>query len=1376
MQPFPYEIAALPFSLRQPLEKAIEQDEAGHYRDALTHLLDFAEMSVMYTSHVLFMLLAHDGLAHDDAATTLRAHIHTIDTKRPCSFGVWVNELFTPLLRVAHTTLPDHPLVASLATTLLHGRKRVCLLQGTGGAPDVVKIRNQYRGHGMALSQAMSQQAIAKLDVYIQLLLQALRPLCGAVPENHGGHYVLAMDGAGNERQHLDLYPLVHYGALDAPFVFQTLLPTDKMQCVSSHENADMLVTDALNGDFDSTMQRVLPSFDIAHDLNWSEIKQLMHAETARFLAQVYKEKKYNQELFVERQGLTQLLHGFWQSDALLFPLVGEAGQGKTNQLCHWSEECVHNDQAVLIFNAADFTAQPLDLFLKETFELNPKKDIMRFLSLVDNKASEHGEHVYVFVDALNECLRYASTHDSVTKGSDDEGITASGPLMLFKAIEQLFAAQGFKQFRVLITCRTYTWKNEVLPFIDNNAPYLHTVDDQQQSTVNGFTDDETRQAYDIYRQLFQMQTDFDQLERSIAIRLKDPLILKYVCTDYQGLQLTKSMTDYTSVALFNKMMSDIANSYAGKRQAQVIDTMTDIILDSYLHGVPMDGIALNDIRRAPHDSPLGRLATIMLKDDGISIAYAELLSKAERPVLRESTKERDGEAVTYVQFVYERFLEYVLGRRFASKHGHDDAPIAASVFVDALQHDAVNVVWLGAMRHALIIDFMRHRDPATIMQLVTDWSQDYRVMSLITETIDTLVRENFEQPLFDLMQRMIDYAPGESDNHIKRLNELNSILAKGKSKKKGKHKGEEEEIDLDKVIAEHRQLTTILTPILRLRNMATVSVVNGMLLTDYFNEDLYKHDVWQLLWLLMTNNLLDTRENTCKSAYYLSNQRHTSGGTPLHTNLTWRIVQHIYGILHNHSIVGVGLKKRLRFGTESATRLCVLLIIDRQVATYKGLDAGTIPPVSTLLDAMRSLAAHFTWNFRAMRLVLPVLQPVMRHQITFQNDYVNNAIEYQGYWNDDVIAATAPAGKWCRERIKDCIAHIDFFERYGKRDANDPERQSELSTIDNLLPDIYDAYTTGDSFSYFVLERLLIVVGTNNWQWLKPMIDTLFSETYRKNEWFDYTQMSLLYSLMQVQIHSSEPNDELLAIYERESEDWTRRCRGLFKARYSHQANPQGLYKRNLLTWYAVAYTAFTGDGTPHEGHDKPVPMIYRLIDEAVENHDKELLYHIIENISEAIADSGLINTGLGLLKYIMQLLDSNDKVQQFDAIKCNDRKGIYTMPLVSAVANVLSTAKNYFPAEVDMFVRAEISGLKFPGVETYRDNILNYSPSGEKLADLLTHKFGKFLILSLLHERSVDDFSREAINQAAKSHDVFSWFAQTVRILMRHLFNAKV
>ena len=91
-------------------------------------------------------------------------------------------------------------------------------------------------------------------------------------------------------------------------------------------------------------------------------------------------------------------------------------------------------------------------------------------------------------------------------------------------------------------------------------------------------------------------------------------------------------------------------------------------------------------------------------------------------------------------------------------------------------------------------------------------------------------------------------------------------------------------------------------------------------------------------------------------------------------------------------------------------------------------------------------------------------------------------------------------------------------------------------------------------------------------------------------------------------------------------------------------------------------------------------------------------------------------------------------------------------------------------------MFVRAEISGLKFPGVETYRDNILNYSPSGEKLADLLTHKFGKFLILSLLHERSVDDFSREAINQAAKSHDVFSWFAQTVRILMRHLFNAKV
>jgi hypothetical protein len=257
--------------------------------------------------------------------------------------------------------------------------------------------------------------------------------------------------------------------------------------------------------------------------------------------------------------------------------------------------------------------------------------------------------------------------------------------------------------------------------------------------------------------------------------------------------------------------------------------------------------------------------------------------------------------------------------------------------------------------------------------------------------------------------------------------------------------------------------------------------------------------------------------------------------------------------------------------------------------------------------------------------------------------------------------------------------------------------------------------------------------------------------------------------------MYTKEDIKELTDIYTRECKMWTLRCKGLFKAPQSHKANLTGLYKRNVMTWYCIVYCAGGGDGVTHEGDARCVPVFYELIDIAIRNKDRELLIHLIENISELITDFGYVNTAMGLLKYILIQYDTSEKVEEIDKVEVN-RDGIYECGLIKIVGNVLSTAKNYYQAETDAFIKKDLSGLSFPGIPTYREEILSYNPSGETLSDLFTHKFGKFLTWGLLFEESIDNFAYEAMCTSVNASDCSSWFNQVVRILLKHLFKLKL
>lgn len=1336
---------SLPYSLAHPMQGYICEAEKGNWSGAMNYMLDFFETSCQFLSIVLLGLLKAEGGEFRDHPSVVKA-IGKIDNKRPLSFGDWANDILTPLAGLAAVSLPDNEFVQSLSKVISPKKH---LILGRKGEQSIVKIRNDYKGHGTTLSQEIYREVAAGIHDRFLEFVQALMPLGrmqfktampggetlllnGHSPKPDGqdetlkeGHYYIC-EGS----RHIDLYPLIHCNGKGHIYVFQTL-KDELVAYISSNEEALSQTTDSLNDEFDAWMQELLPSFDISRTLNWEQWSALLNGNTSSFLTRIYAEKKYNRELFVERESLTTELKGFLESGSVIFPLLGEAGQGKTTQLCYWTETLPESDEGVMIFSGSEFADITLENRLKSTFGWSMHKPVAGLVQSLANAARSRNRKVLILIDAINECIDYPGLT------SDTEG-----PLMLYRDLYKTFIEPGYGQFKILFTCRNYTWKNLIMPEAARQDQSLfYNSGEEENTAVKGFTDMEVRKAYHIYGDLFQMKTPFDLLPRGVTIRMKDPLVLKMACTNYLGQDFPQAMREFTSLALFHKMVQDISVSYAGHRQVEIIREIAGHILDSYLCGNATDSITMTDLQAAHDnpDSPLHKAAVLIFKKDGYSVAFAELLNKPERPVLRLVDNEK-------ILFIYERFLEYMLALLFFERNSRTGENISAETFTSTIGQASANEVFMGAMRNVLIMDYLATGKPDTVIALSSLEESGFEIMSLATDVMNVMVRENYETEIFSLLGELIERTGEDCRAVIPEYNAVTRTIEANKAD--------------DVTIARHKELSMVISPLIRQRSLASVTLLNGIMLTDYHNEKIYSQDPFNLLWKLMLDPVTEVKNDVCMYAYYVSKKKCTLSGTPLKENLSEQIVNRMYREICSTPLLampfGERRRKAIMSDLEIGTRLNVLLIIDALISG----DDNDRSRVAGMLGETIEVFRHITLNYSLIRILLPFFQMVLRKQITFQSDYVNNVIEYQSFWEDSVIPLTSRDGSWCREDLKTAMSFIFQHSRYFAADA--PAPREEAPDFRPFQDKVISAYRSGDSFTYFALERILIIMGICSWDDVYPVLKNFREGGIDDTEWFDYSQMSLIYVLYQLGLKMDTFPEYAWEMLSQWCEDWTLRCKGYFKGRNSHKANPRQLYKRNVMTWYAMVWACRHGDA--RDPHSANAPLFRRLLQQAVEGRDTQLLVHLIDNISELITDSGYIHTALDLLLDVICRIDSQQILDEFSE------------DIVTLIGKVLGTAKNYFPDEVNAFLKKDLSGLPFPGIPKYKDELLSYNPGGERLSDLFTHKFGNFLIWSLIHEEAVDEFAYEAMCLAPESKDSYEWFDKVVRVLFKHLFKVNL
>lgn len=1341
----------LPYTLAHPLQGTAVESEKGNWSRTMNYMLDFFETSAMYLSIVLLAMLK-DNEESRNCPEMVKA-VCKIDDKRPLSFGDWSQDILSPLASAASMILKDNELAQSLHKAI--SKDRVFI--GKKGERSIIKIRNEYKGHSTTRSESIYFGIVNELSPRLETLIAALEPLskmefmaaCAgkvlnlkgpevkvgdADPEFIDGHYYM-MDG----NKKTDLFPILHCNRNGHVYIFQTL--KDEEVCfISSNEEAPTWIGESYNKDFDAWMQTLVPSFDIARALNWDQWNELLQANTSSYLARIYAEKKYNRELFVERESLTELLDGFLKSDTRIFPLLGEAGQGKTTQLCYWTETLAEVEDGVMIFTGADFADRNLEATLKSAFGWSSHKPVSKLTDSLANAARSKGKTVVIFFDAINECINYP-----------DLQVDSDGPLMLYRDIYRIFIEPGYQEFKILFTCRNFTWKNLLMPEIARqNQELFYNAGEEESTAVKGFTDTEVENAYHIYGELYQMKSPFETLPRGTTIRLKDPLVLKMSCTNYLGREFPDAMREFTSLALFHKMMEDISVSYAGNRQVEIVREMARLMLDSYESGDAIDSIIMDDLKADLSDQSgkFHKVAGLILKKDGHTVAFRELLNKPERPILRLVEEQK-------IQFIYERFLEYLLALTYFERHR--ESGITAEAIIKTVSHATSNEVFMGAMRNVLIMDYIATGSPDTLISLSNSTEAGFEIQALVTDVLNVMVRENYEDEVFSLLKELITRTDEES---LKAIPEYNSVTKTIEANKAN-----------EDTISRHKALSKILEPMIRQRSLASVTLMNGIFLTDYHNEGIYSQDPFSLLWDLLSDPVTEVKNDVCMYAYYASNKHTTLNGTPLRENITEQIVRRMYKGITSTALLaipfGAERRKLLISNLEVGTRLNVLLIID---ALISGKEEDR-QRVGKMLDDTIGVFKHLTAGYSLIKILLPFFQIVMRKQVTFQSDYVNNVIEYQSFWEDNVIPRHADDGSWCRDDIKEVMKFIFQYSRYyGKNADSDPAQAPDFSPMHSK---VISAYQSGDSFSYFALERILIIMGICSWDDLYPVLKAFREGEIQDSEWFDYSQMSIIYILYQLGLKMDTYPEYAWDMLSDWCREWTMKCRGYFRGRNSHKANARQLYKRNVMTWYAMVWAARNGDVS--DSAHKNAPLFRELLDTAVVTRDKELLVHLIENISELVTDSGYIYTALDLLHAVLSSIDSQEILDELDR-NADLRYSNTEQDIITLIGKVLGTAKNYFPAEVNAFLKRDINGLSFPGIPKYKDEILSYNPGGERLSDLFTHRFGNFLIWSLIHEKAVDDFAYEAMILAPDSKDSFEWFDKVVRVLFIHLFKVKL
>jgi len=1377
--------------------------ERPDYLRASNIIRDFFEITMTYTASVLIHEIDEKLIgSHVDFKKIINKLI-----SKPLSTGDWVSDIFLALVELSKVLELDTPLVNSLHEKLIEPNGNILAGWSKGSkvghknAP-FANIRNDYFGHETVLNNEEIMKLLKILEPRMLKFLDAILPLSDytsfsvekETPQKEGESFNYTVNILKNsnakckissevelKKEHFyavkgevvkrmllkkeDLIyftPMIVYMPVDrenidknwCTFLFQTVHKNDlsKMVYISpcedakkqnvSHFKDDML--DFLKSaiDADNVDDFNIDGYKVKYnqEKSWDYYAGLAEIETKTFIGQMKKEK-YDPKLFIARKELVGGFEQFMQDkENHAFVLLGNAGSGKTNIVCDFTQQRMNPQNMVITFYSKIFTDFSLENKLKTMFN-EPKAKINDILKNINKQAKKENKTVLFMFDAINECLNY-----NLKKG---EELEYDGPVKLIQDIDRLLVNEELQNIKVMITCRTYTWSEaiESQEHSLNRGLYFTTKDMQiegedSEIILSKFTYDEFSEVYPKYREKYNVLTTPEEMQeakyRMTRERLLDPLILKTASKDYRGHTLPTDIVELDSISLFEAQLKQVSSSEMGKEQLLILKQFTQRLKDKR-----SDAIKIHVLMEAYEDESdsMHKLSKRVLKNEnGDNSHQLSLLIDAGILRIEHSTRYPE------LRFVYERFHEYMLATLFVDEESQklrkETLPVPASAYIKDLDDAKDYVVIWGALRNALIIDYRRTKellnsqrgDPSTIIELAGN--EVFSIQALVVDTLKVLVNENYND-VYDLIEELLVIRNPRIKADIKEMDALEERM--------------EEEGDSDKAEALHIEYKEMALKIAPEINKCKVAVGTIYLVfkSEVYSKSLYSEDKnpFNLLWKSMKNEIAYVRDYVSLYIYYITKYDQSIGQKILTTLNDSILETNLFKLVWNEKNEPL---------LEPAARLSLLLLVE---AWLKG--GKDDPFVQEIYQTWDKILKKLTFGHLLTRIAQPFIKIVLKRQGKIQTEYVNNGIEYQHFWDSDAsdtpYISENPNDAWNKKAYGELVEYLD-----GDKEGFESYHES-----------IYAGMMSGDSFSFFLLERVLISQGVKSWDSIKELVDKVYHST--DNEYIDYIQMSLLYTLFHTMEKSDVIEDDIFNTYESYMLEWTRRCKGYFHAHYDTKANSGNKYKQYTLNWYGAIYCKKYGDGECAVDDDYSVPVFRDVIEEAFYDNDKDLLFYAIENIAVLVSDFGYYKTALELFEFILSLFKTESDIEKF-SLENEVSVEHYDVELRPFLSAVLVTIKNYYPKEVEQFINNELAQTNFPDFEKFREELIRANEVHENFGDLITHKVGNFMVRGIVFDDDIRGFFVSIFNESNRSKNYIEWIDKVIVYILRIIFNVKI
>jgi HEAT repeat protein len=323
-------------------------------------------------------------------------------------------------------------------------------------------------------------------------------------------------------------------------------------------------------------------------------------------------DKKYLPSLYVQRPKLTSAFEQFKVSEDVVFPIVGDAGMGKTNFLCN-AAEAIGREHPTFFFHGAELASGLMKSLNRDLKPIFLQDSTAPLVSTALDLAESHQQELYIFIDGLNECALHRAE-------------------LRLELNEFVREAEG-KPLRIVVSCRTGDW--DYWTRNDNNmmgrfGRAVFTASRQQTATLPSaslFDEKEFEEAWSRYEKEYNLR---GPLSPRMRLLCREPFMLRLVSEIYRnGARIPEHINAQQVFERFIAERYPTASAQLGANTA--LARCAELMLDGAVPFVNITNFSERD-----------RDAVMQLVSDGILLV-------------------RGGQVI----FQFELFLEFVLSRHF---------------------------------------------------------------------------------------------------------------------------------------------------------------------------------------------------------------------------------------------------------------------------------------------------------------------------------------------------------------------------------------------------------------------------------------------------------------------------------------------------------------------------------------------------------------------------------------------------------------------------------------------------------------------------------------------------------------------------------------